>query len=114
MTTATTTRLITTLRALAEECEHADEGTPGLGRRVEAALGFAEGGRIATDVGTAVCLMPSHQEWAVGNFPGNPHHFSASLGPWRYRVHTRCATVPLAVCAVMLKLEAAILAECDL
>lgn len=113
MTTTTTIRLITTLRSLAEECERAAEGTPELGRRVEAALGFAEGGRIATDVATAVCLMPSHQEWAIGGFPGLRHPFSAYLGPWYSRATAGCTTIPLSLCAVMLKHEARRLEESD-
>lgn len=105
---------LTILRALAELCEESDAGTREISGYIENELRIREGGRIATDVAAAARAMPSHQEWAVGNFPGEPRPFSASLGPWRHRVHARCATLPLALCAVMLKLEAASLEEQDL
>lgn len=116
MTLPTTTRLIATLRALAEECENADEGTPELGRRVEAALGFAEGGRIATDVGTALRYAPP-APWTIEYLTSGPPPWTRS---YRYVVRFRNDTIgatgvalPLVICAVILWLRVAYLEQTD-
>lgn len=109
MTTPTTTRLITTLRALAEECEHADEGTPELGRRVEAALGFAAGGRIATDVGTAVCLLP-RSGWRLES---SGLHARTRFVVIMNRIIALGFSIPLVVSAGLLRAEAHRLEESE-
>lgn len=104
---ATAVRLADAIRALADECEHAQEGTLELGSRIAAALGRPAYRRIVSDKSVAIGFLHDHRWWEIlysaDAKTGKPYY--VSLSSPECRIVSNAATLPLAICAAMLLLE---------
>ncbi len=102
-----TLRLAASIRALAEECEHAEHGTRDLESHIAAALRRPSYCGIVSDTSVAIGFLHDHRWWEITYCAdaktGKPYHVSLRVP--ECRVFSNAATLPLAVCAAMLLLE---------